>query len=221
VARIQQNYMVTEDSDLQYAVAELMKSHIQNWGKDPSDWLITIKRARGVDDALNHEILFQELKESGLKTLGIVVDGDNAWKEKWESIRDFCRKCNAQTPQNCPPAGLIVDRIIGESGVEARFGAWIMPNNQSDGMLENFCHAMIPAGNEKILDHAVGCVRKAKELGAPYNPIHHNKALMHTWLAWQDPPGERMGRAIANKILNPNAESAKSFVTWFRKLYGV
>ena len=221
MARIQQNYMVTEDSDLQFVVAELMKSHIKNWGKDKNDWLVQIKTAGGVDDTLNHEVLFQELKESGLKTLGIVVDADDSCQAKWEGIKEFCRKAKAPIPQACPPNGLIVDKIIGESGVEARFGVWIMPNNNSDGMLESFCHGMIPAGNEKLLEYAVGCIDKAKTLGAPYKTVHHNKALMHTWLAWQDPPGERMGRAIAKKILKPDAPGAKLFVDWFRKLYGL
>jgi hypothetical protein len=215
----QENYLIVEDSDLQYAIVELMKAHLPRWGKDERDWLVKVKVARGVNDVLNHEGLFTELKESGLRVLGIAIDADDRPTERWRSISNFCHKAMAQVPDDCPAEGLIVERIVGENGIVARFGAWIMPNNQSEGMLEDFCRELVPAGNEQLLTHAAASVSEAKRIGAPFNPRHTEKALLHSWLAWQDPPGERMGRAIAQRILRHDAESAKPFVAWFRNPY--
>jgi hypothetical protein len=217
----QPNYLLAEDTDLQYAIIELMKAHLPNWGERERDWLVKVKRADGVDDALNHDTLFEQLKESGLKVLGVVIDADDNPKGRWQSIRDFCQKVQAQAPAQCPGEGFIVDQIKGPNGVVAKFGAWIMPDNKSEGMLEDFCFKLIPPGNEVLLVHAASAIARAKELAAPFIKPHERKALMHTWLAWQNPPGYRMGRAIAHRILYPDGQYAKPFVTWFRKLYGL
>src|SRR5438128_107370 len=139
MATPQPNYLIAEDSDLQYAIAELMKAHIPDWGTTEQDWKVKIERARGVDDALSHEVLFGYMKAGGIKVLGVAVDADDTPNEKWQGIREFCRKCKAKTPNACPNGGFIVDRLMGEGGIEIRFGAWLMPNNQSEGTIENFC----------------------------------------------------------------------------------
>jgi hypothetical protein len=223
MATPQPNYLIAEDSDLQYAVAELMKAHVSDWGSSKRDWKVEIKIARGVDDALNHETLFEFMKAGGLRVLGIVVDADDKLKERWESIRAFCLKCTVQAPKACPSDGFIVDRLIGENGIEVKFGAWLMPDNNDGGMIENFCFGLIPGGNDQLLEHAASSIGKAKDLGAPFSPTANAKAKarLHTWLAWQDPPGQSLGKAIASQTLRPDAESAKPFVAWFRKLYGV
>lgn len=217
---IQPNYLIAEDGDLQFAIAELMKAHVPNWGTGPLTWKVEIKRAHGVNDALNHETLFQYMKAGGLKVLGVAVDADNKPKERWQSIRDFCHKCGAEAPASCPRGGFIVDRIIGE-GVEVRFGAWLMPDNENDGMVETFCFGLVPSGNEGLLEHAASSVGKAKYLGAPFFPYQNAKARLHTWLSWQDPPGQSIGKAIASRALSPDAKGAAPFVAWFRKLYNV
>jgi len=61
----------------------------------------------------------------------------------------------------------------------------------------------------------------AKQRGAPYSEFHVDKALIHTWLAWQDPPGEALGRALTRKTLDPHAEAAKPFINWFVGLYKI
>ncbi len=223
MATPQPNYLIAEDSDLQYAIAELMKAHLKNWGTNKHDWIVEIKRADGVDDALNHETLFEYMKAGGLKVLGVVVDADDKLEERWRGIREFCNKCNAQAPQSCPVGGFIVNQIVGPGGIVAKFGAWIMPDNRHEGMIENFCFDLVPVGNNELLEHAASSVGKAKYLGAPFTPsLNTNaKARLHTWLAWQEPPGQSIGRAIANRTLQPTAQSAQAFVAWFRQLYGV
>src|SRR6202521_3203767 len=187
----QPNYLIAEDADLQYAIAELMKAHVPDWGTNERTWKVKIERARGVDDALNHDTIFEYMKAGGLKVLGIAIDADDKLRERWESIRSFCSKCNASAPLDCPSDGFIVDRLVGENGIEARFGAWLMPDNENDGMIENFCFRLVPSGNEQLLEHAASSVGKAKYLGAPFIPrVNVNaKARLHTWLASQNPPG--------------------------------
>ncbi len=136
---------------------------------------------------------------------------------KWQRISQFCKGNGVgAVPNQCPEGGLIIDGIR-----KRRFGAWIMPNNSHNGMLENFCHDLVPSERIDTWNYAKRCVDEAKRLGAPFKNTHTSKSQIHTWLAWQDPPGERMGSAIAKRILNAKLGGAPQFSQWLKTLYGL
>jgi len=117
-------------------------------------------------------------------------------------------------PAALPPGGLIVDNDDGK-----RLGVWIMPDNTSAGSLETFLRYLVPDPAEPLWKSAVDAVTKAKELGCPCRDTHLAKAHLYTWLAWQDPPNQNPGHALAQKVLDPHNEQANAFVEWFRQLY--
>jgi len=163
--------------------------------------------------------LIAGLQETGVKALGIVIDANASLQGRWTRIQNFCRANGGKNvPKTLPESGLIIDGVLNK-----RFGAWIMPNNKDDGMLENFCQALVPVNeNGSLWDYARDCATRAREqLHAPFIPVHVHKAQMHTWLAWQNPPGERMGSAITQRILKAEMGWGSAFATWFRTLYGV
>nr|WP_233258533.1 DUF3226 domain-containing protein [[Phormidium] sp. ETS-05] len=96
-----------------------------------------------------------------------------------------------------------------------------MPNNQLPGMLEDFVAALIPADDalkpkvEKILREI-----EHEELNR-YTLIHRPKALIHTWLAWQEKPGMPMGQAITARVLDGGSEIAIVFVEWLNRLFNL
>jgi hypothetical protein len=94
-----------------------------------------------------------------------------------------------------------------------------MPDCGSAGMLETFLALLVPATDSAVWDHAVASFETAHSLGAPCLDAHHDKARIHTWLAWQDPPGASFGLALTKKTLDPNAPGAAAFVSWFKQLY--
>ena len=49
--------------------------------------------------------------------------------------------------------------------------------------------------------------------------IHRPKALIHTWLAWQQTPGMPMGQAITARVLSCDSEIAIAFVNWLNYLF--
>jgi hypothetical protein len=184
-------------------------------GTTLQEWPINIQTEGSADEVLKESGLVATLQASGVTTLGIIVDANCNPNGRWERIREFCRK-NGATIANAPsPQGLIVDGVRGR-----RFGAWIMPNNTDVGMLENFCHNLMPV-TDSLWTLTQTCVTEVKRIGAPYIDAHLQKARLHTWLAWQNPPGERMGSAITKRILRHDAASAEPFVKWFRELYNV
>ncbi len=64
------------------------------------------------------------------------------------------------------------------------------------GMLETFLTYMIPDENEPIWNYAKTVVMEAKNLSAPFIENHTDKANIHTWLAWQNPPGRQLHNAV-------------------------
>jgi hypothetical protein len=96
-----------------------------------------------------------------------------------------------------------------------------MPDCATSGMLETFLGHLVPEPDEPVWDHAVSSFDTACSLGAACRPVHHDKARIHTWLAWQDPPGECLGRALTRRTLDPDAPAAAGVVAWFKQLYNL
>lgn len=214
MARIHSKRLAVEATDDQGAVIGLMRHYVV-WGEKEEDWPIFIDRAKSVEALLDRVYLQTALKATGLRILGVVVDADEKFAGRWESIQSFCKAAGFKgVPKRSDKAGLILENDDGQ-----KFGAWIMPDNSSHGMLETFCGTLIPDSMDRLWKHAVSSFDKAQELGAPCKKAHYEKAHIHTWLAWQDPSGERMGSALTKNILNPKSPTAKLFVDWFLKLY--
>ena len=62
---------------------------------------------------------------------------------------------------------------------------------------------------------------EAKNIGAPFIENHTDKANIHTWLAWQNPPGPQLHNTVMEKILNPRHPQAQTFINWFENLYNL
>nr|WP_293154524.1 DUF3226 domain-containing protein [Okeania sp. SIO2C9] len=53
----------------------------------------------------------------------------------------------------------------------------------------------------------------------PFIENHTDQANIHTWLAWQNPPGRQLHNAVIERILNPKHPQAQIFINWFKTLY--
>ena len=126
----------------------------------------------------------------------------------------MCSSAFGDLPDVLPPEGLIHQ---GEAGV--RLGVWRMPDNQIEGMLETFLLCLAHKGSSKVRDFAFETANKARSLGAPFSQQHIDKAVIHTWLAWQERPGQPFGIALKAEWLDPKSTTARPFVDWFVKLF--
>ena len=74
----------------------------------------------------------------------------------------------------------------------------------------------------KAVKAAEDCVDKAGAKGVTtYKKNHRSKAVIYTYLAWQDEPGRPLGQSVTAKVLQPETELAKKFVNWLRELFNV
>ncbi len=161
------------------------------------------------------------------EVIGIVIDADantenpeQALTARWQSIRDLLRREGYTVPDDPAPDGTIVAGV----GRKPKIGIWLMPDNvQYPGMLEDFVSTMIPPGDLtlSIAEEALIQVDSARAngQGGLFKSVHRSKALIHTWLSWQDEPGKTMGIAIKARMLDHNTHLCQRFATWLNTLF--
>ena len=83
-------------------------------------------------------------------------------------------------------------------------------------MLETWVKKLIPPDDPLW----VRADRVVKEIPAKDRQFGHkiDKAYNHTWLAWQEEPGKRMGSAISGRYLRSEAPEAAPFIQWLEAL---
>lgn len=167
----------------------------------------------GVDDLLDG--IPVRLKTAGLRTLGIVVDADENLQGRWDAIRHRLSSSDYQNlPDRPDPQGTVI-----EQEHLPRVGIWLMPDNQLPGMLEDFVAHLIPQ-NDLLLPKAEFIVAEIEQENLQrYSLLHHPKALIHTWLAWQDIPGRPMGQSITAQVLLHDTPVATAFAAWLNRLF--
>jgi len=170
-----------------------------------------------VDDRGGCENLLKDLpvllKSSERKHIGIVLDADTDLSRRWLQTRSILQKAGYRTLPASPARG---GTLIAEAG-KPNIGIWLMPDNSALGMLEDFVAQLIP-DDDACWPVAIQAVDNLPPEHRRFRDVDVPKARMHTWLAWQETPGVRMGAAITRKYLDPNSESADAFVTWVRRI---
>ena len=100
------------------------------------------------------------------------------------------------------------------------WGVWLMPDNRNAGALEAFLRDLIDQP-DPLLCLAERSAKKVKQLGARYSDHDAQKAVLHTWLAWQKDPGRPYGVAIKARFFGVHSAATDRFVTWFQRVFGV
>ncbi len=155
------------------------------------------------------------LKEPGMGTFGVVVDADLEILPQWEALRGRLR---ANGYRSAPTTPLQEGWISTETELR-RVGVWLMPDNQRPGILGDFVWTLLPA-DDRLRPKAEAVVAEIEQEELHRYPItHHAKALVRTWLAWQELPGQPMGLAITAHALRHDSPTALAFVAWLRRLF--
>ncbi len=227
--------LLVEGQDDWHALSNLLNQHeLRAWRVKPSDRndigdKIAIEAAggdkdegddkKGGVDRLLKDLTFQ-LQQSDQECVGIVVDADENLEARWQAVCTRIEKAGSVTMPAAPdPAGTIV--ALEQPDRTLIVGVWLMPENTLPGMIEDFLRFLIPKG-DSLLPRAEGCLADIPEeerLFAQGEADHSSKALMHTWLAWQDEPGRPLGQAVTQRYLDAHAPHAVAFVDWARRLF--
>jgi hypothetical protein len=201
--------LLVEGKTDQYVIPEVCELGGFLWTRPPETKPHVRIRVAGSDEELL-ELLAVALK-SNHEALGVVLDADTDPQGRWGALQAvYERVRGARWTQSND--GVVVDG-------PPRFGAWVMPDNRTIGMLEDLVATMC-ASNPDLRKHCEDAVDHAKALGADYKPIHRSKAVVHTWLAWLDEPGSGIGSALKYRKLGTPSPEVLTFVHWFTRLFG-
>jgi hypothetical protein len=152
-------------------------------------------------------------KKSEIETIGIIIDADENLQMRWERLKNILSANGCNMPQILPETGLILADNSPKTGV------WIMPDNNSNGMLEDFISFLIPHEDELLpVVHSTLNNIESRQLNK-YSAIHKSKAVIHTWLAWQENPGTPMGLSITKRYLSANDATCRVFIQWLEALF--
>ncbi len=163
-----------------------------------------------------------EIKMSGRRAVGILVDADENARDRWQKIVDELDKMPIKIPietRNRPgPTGTVIEgrpRV----GIWPRVGVWLMPDNRKSGELEDFVKKLIPA-EDSLWPLATQYIASIPESDRKFQSHKALKAGVHAWLAAQKKPG-RIGLAVRAGALNADdVPLASDFATWLRDLFG-
>jgi len=172
----------------------------------------------GLNVCGSDDLVFKKLRAllntENKEAIGVVLDADNPnFAAKWHKFQAVLDKAGIQ----CDGKPNVTGTIIPATDVYPRIGLWLMPDNRVDGMLEDFCMTM---AESSAIGFSQECVSAAQEKGhASFVANHHSKAIVHTYLAWQDEPGRPLGQAITAKVLDPKHPLAQTFAGWLKRLF--
>lgn len=162
----------------------------------------------------NFPVRLRASNEEG-DAVGVVIDADTDLDARWHSIHSRLLGVGyTNVPQLPDPNGTILSPPDGS--VLPRTGIWIMPDNKTSGILEDFLRFLIPQ-SDLLLQHATASVDAVPE--QRFTDLDRPKALMHTWLAWQEEPGKPFGTAITARFLDPCLPQADSLASWLKRLF--
>lgn len=170
---------------------------------------------QALEDALS------EIGTGHVTNLGIVVDADFVLVGANNGIRATRTRIDAILSRHDyalvgtdPDKGFIYS--AKQKGLP-KIGAWIMPDNRSDGYLEQFCLSSASPNEAALIAETK---RVVAALTPKRFPLHKTvKAEVSTWLAWQQEPGQSLNSVIGGKLLDTTNASYQSLTNWLRTIF--
>lgn len=142
--------------------------------------------------------------------LAAIFDADTQPEVHWERVRAALLSAGYDDAPGAPVANGI---ILPARGSLPRVGLWMMPDNSSPGMLENFLQSLVTAA-DALLPRARSAVEAIPPGERRFRSVHETKAILHTWLAWKEEPGTPLGLALTRKYLDAAQPAAIGFRDW-------
>lgn len=168
--------------------------------------------SKGIDNLLLQ--LPERFKESDVTTVGVIVDADTDLAGRWLSIRSILVANGYDVPEQLPAQGLVISHIEKPS-----VGVWLMPDNATNGMLEDFLRFLVPEDDSLLPVIQTNLQNIEDQHLNRYTPAHKSKAVIHSWLAVQENPGTPMGLSITKRYLTTNHDNCSQLIHWIRNTF--
>jgi hypothetical protein len=198
--------LLVEGNDDKHVILALCKKF------DIADDTFDIIDCKGIDSL--YETIPVRFKQSRIQTIGIIIDADDNINHRWITVKRLLSAQGFVTPDELPSTGLLLSNTDG-----LKVGVWIMPDNNLNGMLEDFISFLAPK-DDKLFPIVNTTLDEIENQGLnKYSLIHKSKAKIHTWLAWQEDPGTPMGLSITKKYLTTDEKTCLRLIKWLQTLF--
>ena len=94
-----------------------------------------------------------------------------------------------------------------------------MPDNYSEGMLEDWIKQSVHESETTLLGLAINTIKNLPN--KKFKPIHNSKAEVATWMAWQKRPGRGFDGAIDDDLINFQCKSMTQLIKWIKHIYTI
>ena len=174
--------------------------------------LFSVEAKNGIENLLDD---LRIRVRTGVKVLGAVIDADVDPNARWEQVCTALADYGYVLPTQPIREGTILE---APNSRRPQLGIWLMPDNQMSGMLEDF---LLRLANEedRLISRAENVVDSIPETERLFANPKRSKAIIHTWLAWQEEPGTSLGLSITRRYLDPTRNPAPEFKQWLEKLF--
>ncbi|WP_341686719.1 DUF3226 domain-containing protein [Limnohabitans sp.] len=162
----------------------------------------------------------QQLADGQIEHLAVVLDADSAASGGLGFAKTLAQLTAVLTPlgfthDSTASPGLLFNHSNGLNP----FGAWIMPNNAADGMLEDWVKSCIAPAESALLGHAQSSIA-AIPGGPKFKPVHQTKAEVATWLAWQAKPDHGLHKVAEEAgLLDEAAQPFVDLCAWLKRIF--
>ena len=152
-----------------------------------------------------------EVVTEGRTAVGIVADANDSLDGRWQAIVNRLKDAGITAPARPTPCGTIISSM-------PRIGIWVVPDNNSEGDLEDFVAGMIPSTDQvwPLSENYIDGIPKEHRKFREGKIV---RAKVHAWLAARSRP-RQMGTAIAARDLDAGVPQAQAFLEWLRTLFG-
>ncbi|MCY4186170.1 MAG: hypothetical protein OXD45_12755 [Rhodobacteraceae bacterium] len=199
-----ENFIVVEGKDDEHVITHLLTKHNLQFPK--------IKNLEGYPNLRNS--ISSYIKETGRCNFGIVADANNDLQNRKKSIVNEIKKTNYF---DISKDNWCSNSIFCDTKRNLRVGIWLMPDNNSQGELEDFIFDMIPP-DDPILPRAKKYINDIPNCERKFKPNKITRAHVHAWLSTLEKP-RPMGSAITANNLSHDSPFARAFVKWFCELF--
>jgi len=166
---------------------------------------------------------FDDLQDGAIQRLGIVADADHTtpkgqggFNKRWQLLTKPLREMGYEI--NTPPSQRYMGSLFTHTEELPPVGLWLMPDHQSDGMLEDLIKQTVYGDQQlTLLQTATTCLEQLPV--TLFQPHHHTKATIYSWLAWQTRPGQALVSTINADLINLHAQEMQAFIKWLHDLF--
>lgn len=221
------NVLLVEGSNDKTFFENLCKAynlHVYVKVSNPLDFPINgaFNSKRGVIDSLDHLLPFLEDQDSAIQKIAIILDADitgenrGGFKETIAQLKEKTSKFGYKETHKYSNGGVEIPHSDREMNA---LGVWIMPNNKSDGTIEDWIKSKIISSETELFNHACHTVKELANKKFSQNSI--TKAEIATWLAWQNQPGRTIAYALkeGEELLDINSQGFIDLIEWLRNFF--